>query len=464
TGHVFSIYPAADFSTSFENEQVPEFNRETNLWTLSGGINTEFNLEVTLFQPEFLKRPLKTNFERPFVWQLAENNPRERRKIFAETLELPSGLEPLEKLAKEIATQSLERQNMTLSDSELLWNAPQEVVLQVVDDIQSYLMDEANFGYTTELSVSDPEIDPIVDFLVNTKKGHCEYFSSALTLMCRSLNIPARLVTGFKGATRNNFNNRYYVQQADAHAWVEVFAADNSGFDKWYVYDPTPIFEDGEPDRGADSGISFEDIKVAVATFWRSYVVNFSAQQQFEMIVKPLAQKVMQLWELMQEQGVWETLKGVVKTIFTPSYWFSRSGLMVLGVLALIFIVGRKRLRTIFARLFRFWKRGSEADLVRRKTVYFNERFKQICQKQGLVKRKNQTDREFAQQVQDSWKEYLLPHGLQNFPSQLNLWYYQIRFGSKEPETGELGPINEQLERFEQEVKKIPFNPTPGQA
>ena len=45
----------------------------------------------------------------------------------------------------------------------------------------------------------DPALDPVEDFLVHRKEGHCEYFASALALLLRSIDIPSRIVNGFKG-------------------------------------------------------------------------------------------------------------------------------------------------------------------------------------------------------------------------------------------------------------------------
>ena len=65
--------------------------------------------------------------------------------------------------------------------------------------ILNFLRDSGRFEYTTKAAVDNSRMDPIEDFLVNRKKGHCEYFASALALMLRAAGIPARLVTGFKG-------------------------------------------------------------------------------------------------------------------------------------------------------------------------------------------------------------------------------------------------------------------------
>ena len=49
----------------------------------------------------------------------------------------------------------------------------------------------------------DPKLDPVEDFLVNRKAGHCEYFASALALLLRSVDIRSRIVNGFKGGDWN---------------------------------------------------------------------------------------------------------------------------------------------------------------------------------------------------------------------------------------------------------------------
>src|SRR5579864_3765034 len=57
--------------------------------------------------------------------------------------------------------------------------------------IEQYL--RTHYGYTLELPATEPA-DPIADFLFRRKKGHCEYFASAMALMLRSVDIPTRVV------------------------------------------------------------------------------------------------------------------------------------------------------------------------------------------------------------------------------------------------------------------------------
>ncbi len=78
----------------------------------------------------------------------------------------------------------------------------------------------SEFRYTLAMDVVDPSIDPAVDFLVNRKQGHCEYFATAMTLLVRSIGIPARMVNGFKGGDYNAARRLTTVRQKHAHSWV----------------------------------------------------------------------------------------------------------------------------------------------------------------------------------------------------------------------------------------------------
>ena len=62
--------------------------------------------------------------------------------------------------------------------------------------------------------------DPLVAFLYDFKKGHCEYFAGALwTLLCQSLGLEARMVVGFHCEGDAFVGGYYQVQQSHAHAW-----------------------------------------------------------------------------------------------------------------------------------------------------------------------------------------------------------------------------------------------------
>ena len=110
---------------------------------------------------------------------------------------------------------------------------------EIARRIEQHLM--RNYGYTLDLS-SDKEMlasmhggqDPVLTFLTKVKKGHCEYFASAMTLMCQSIGIPARMVIGFKCDDYNAMGGYFIVRQSHAHAWCEVLTGDG-----WLTFDPT---------------------------------------------------------------------------------------------------------------------------------------------------------------------------------------------------------------------------------
>jgi protein-glutamine gamma-glutamyltransferase len=93
----------------------------------------------------------------------------------------------------------------------------------------------SKYGYTLNLK-GKPGDDPLAHFLFETRAGHCEYFASSMTVMLRTLGIPAREVNGFLPGEYNDLGGDYVVRASDAHSWVEVFFPGNG----WVTFDPTP--------------------------------------------------------------------------------------------------------------------------------------------------------------------------------------------------------------------------------
>ena len=91
------------------------------------------------------------------------------------------------------------------------------------------------FGYTRELPRSAREAT-LEHFLFERMQGHCEYFSTAMVVLLRSVGIHARNVNGFLGGQWNSFGQYLAVTQNEAHSWVEVWFP---GYG-WVEFDPTP--------------------------------------------------------------------------------------------------------------------------------------------------------------------------------------------------------------------------------
>jgi len=92
------------------------------------------------------------------------------------------------------------------------------------------------FRYTLEMLRPPAGADPIEWFLSDRREGHCEYFAAAMTGMCRSAGVNARMVTGYVAAEFKEATGTYVVRQSNAHAWVEVETAPGV----WQTFDPTP--------------------------------------------------------------------------------------------------------------------------------------------------------------------------------------------------------------------------------
>lgn len=155
--------------------------------------------------------------------------------------------------------------------------------------LERYL--STHFGYTLELPSTLPA-DPLANFLFERKKGHCEYFASSMAVMLRSLRIPSRIVTGFRGGEFNDLTGEYVVRASDAHSWVEAYFP-GSG---WISFDPTPA--GSVPTR---TGWSRMQLYVdAAASFWREWIVNYDASHQRN-LGKTAATNSRQFFEEMRE-------------------------------------------------------------------------------------------------------------------------------------------------------------------
>jgi transglutaminase-like putative cysteine protease len=108
---------------------------------------------------------------------------------------------------------------------------------QVTLKFEEYL--RTNYPYSLEFRQVDRALDPTADFLLNRKEtgGHCEYFASAMAMLCRSVGIPSRLVTGYRGGEYNSISGYYTVRQKHAHAWAELYMPGKG----WVQSDPSPI-------------------------------------------------------------------------------------------------------------------------------------------------------------------------------------------------------------------------------
>jgi protein-glutamine gamma-glutamyltransferase len=131
------------------------------------------------------------------------------------------------------------------------------------------------YAYTMDLLTS-PVKDPLAHFLFTRRKGHCEYFASAMAVMLRAIHIPSRVVTGFQGGTFNPMTGWHVIRASDAHSWVEAYLPGQG----WTEFDPTP--PDTSP-RTAGLWSQWDLYVDASDLFWQQWVMNYNLDQQLSL-------------------------------------------------------------------------------------------------------------------------------------------------------------------------------------
>ncbi len=348
-----------------------------------------------------------------------------------ELLSLPDDLQHVRRITKEILD-AMPR--AAADDDELRANA-----------ILSYLRDSGRFEYTTKAAVDNNRIDPIEDFLINRKKGHCEYFASAMALMLRAASIPSRLVTGFKGGSFEGTNGTYYVKERFAHAWVEARI-----FNRWVTFDPTPAVRDTRAKAAASEGRSlWAELHEVLVRMWISGV-SMNSQQQREQVYVPLQRLGQRTWNRILElrsrfEGIWRT---ALETIRNPDQWISwRGGLTAFVLLSTLLILYR-----LFSRVFRkiaaFRRRHLDSDGADAQVTFYR-RFREIVEQAGLAPERSQTAREFSRSVERMLDRQLDEAGLANLPTNIADEFYRVRFGGENLSTIDEDRIERRLWRLE---------------
>jgi protein-glutamine gamma-glutamyltransferase len=75
----------------------------------------------------------------------------------------------------------------------------------------------------------------IDEFWLDRREGFCEHFSAAFVVIMRTLDIPARIVTGYQGADNELQDGWVIVRNSHAHAWAEIWLEERG----WVRVDPT---------------------------------------------------------------------------------------------------------------------------------------------------------------------------------------------------------------------------------
>lgn len=86
--------------------------------------------------------------------------------------------------------------------------------------IETWLADNCTYTLTPG---TPPAEEDFVSWFLETKQGYCTYYASAMTVLARSVGLPARYVTGYGVIESGTVSDLYCAYDFTAHAWCQVY-------------------------------------------------------------------------------------------------------------------------------------------------------------------------------------------------------------------------------------------------
>jgi transglutaminase-like putative cysteine protease len=260
--------------------------------------------------------------------------------------------------------------------------------------------------------------DLVEAFLFKYKGGYPDHFSTALTIMLRSIGIPARLVTGFGTGEFNPFTGLYIVKNTDAYAMAEVY------FPKygWYAFDPIPGHELIPPSIEEDQTFS------VLRQFWK-WVAGW--------LPSPVSSWIGNVWNLVIGSllgvlsGLWAIVSDGWVGLFT--------GLILAIALAFLGWLGLNQLRTW---RYRRWLSG----LPPMESIY--QQMVRILATKGFVKHPAQTPLEYARASRQHQ-----PPASAEVIDEITRAYISWRYGAQKPNVKQLRQQLRDLIKSTQKLK-----------
>jgi protein-glutamine gamma-glutamyltransferase len=162
---------------------------------------------------------------------------------------------------------------------------------ELVQSVLQKFRDEQFFYTLQPPTLGDNAVD---EFLFDTRRGFCEHFASAFTVLMRAAGIPSRVVTGYQGGEYNELGDYLLIRQSDAHAWSEVWL-DKQG---WVRVDPTAAVAPQRVERNLSAALGANEpvpgrfvnsVRIfakarlawdAVNKFWNDRIVDYNELKQ----------------------------------------------------------------------------------------------------------------------------------------------------------------------------------------
>lgn len=319
-----------------------------------------------------------------------------------------------------------------------------------------------NPEFTYSLRQSPPHnhnLDPIADFLLYRKVGHCEYYASALAMLFRSMNIPSRIILGFRPMDYNEIGGYFTVRQDHAHAWVEAYFTleqikrypqfeaqlpKNATSGAWVRFDPTPAAED------SNAGVMFRVAEgqtlSVIEDFWNEMIMNMDRSRQSSMMDvfgEASESSYLKMWEDFQTWLSELRSHPFLEILSSPRNWFSwkaAATIFTLGGFSLAFY-------HIWSWFFPNWSLVSLRQR-KRKRVYeygFYNKLLQALRRLGIEPKVGQTPKEFWTET----AQLLRSHSIHIDSDLITNSFYDLRYGNL------IGLEPEREHKIEQQLQLI---------
>lgn len=304
--------------------------------------------------------------------------------------------------------------------------------------LERFLRDSGRFHYSGRSGQLGLNVDPVIDLLNGTRTGDSARFASALALLLRSIDIPARIVTGYKGGDWNNLTRVLTVRQRHAHWWVEAEVGsrdDRTRSPLWMTLDPTPVVDRSQSStlkgRLVDTSRAISDGSRYMIIY---YMIDYNRDRQGRLL-KPLYVRARAMYHKIASSlhalresstpsartrgSIWRILRklaGYAICIFAITF--------TIAIIHMLYKYRKTRSLTLLG-----WPIGRRpAGGLPPDDLY--DRLARILAKRGLERGSGETQREFASRASvflTSWGTTTLPVAL--VPVMIVDAFYAVQFG-----------------------------------
>lgn len=295
--------------------------------------------------------------------------------------------------------------------------------------VKKYLRNNAS--YSMNLDPVPKGADYAEYFLLVQKKGYCEHFATAGTLLLRACGVPARYVTGYRVDPEDfkidpDGGYTAEVKDSDAHAWSEVYIK-NMG---WVCKDMTPAA------NAANNLTSVNTLKKNASSSKRNNTKVNNTKEEKKQTMQPTATTVPTA-PAAKDQS---TVKAGAKEHLWQTVLI-RIAIWIVILLCMLILVIRLRQMVYQRSMIR------EEDLRKKeqKRLQSTYRFVRMA---GIHEKKNSTDSEWIQEVAQKIPSKEMEDMVQKLSKQIE----RLAFSAKVPSQEDWVEWDRQLQWTEKKI------------